>query len=275
MGTEITQEQIDNWQSMVDELHDQFVSVVAAGRNLSKDAVQKIADGRVFTTEKAMSYGLIDGVGSFEQAVQFLSRTKDSQMMSENDAQSLGSPMALGLMPEQSESTGENAAVPTSEEQAASPVETTEEPKVDAIEATLEVRAATLAELKECCPGASSDFLLSQVEAEATVDQAQKAFIRQLSAETQQLREENARYAASSSPAAEDIGNDAVESSDTPPSQSATTEWKAAIESTSAAMVAAGMSPAAAKAEATKKVAKENPQLREAFLAEYRQRQFS
>lgn len=275
-GTEITQEQIDNWQAMVDEIHDQFVGVIAAGRNLSVEAVRKIADGRVFTAEKAMSHGLIDGVGSFEQAMQFLSQSKESRMMSKEDVESLGSPMSLGLMSEEaSHPTGEQpAALEIEEPAAASVVEIPEEPKTEIV-ATIEVRSATLAELKACCPGASSDFILSQVEAEATSEQAQTAFIRQLASENQQLREENARYAASASPAAEDIGNSAVESTGDIPAQLATAQWKSAIESAAAAMVAAGMSTSAAKAAATSKVAKENPRLREEFLAEYRQRQFS
>ena len=40
--------------------------------------------------------------------------------------------------------------------------------------------AASLSELKKACPGASAEFLMGQVEAEATVEQARGDFIAQL-----------------------------------------------------------------------------------------------
>lgn len=52
--------------------------------------------------------------------------------------------------------------------------------------------AATLAQLKAACPGASSDFLLKQLEAGATLDQAQRAHAADLAAQRDQLAKEKA-----------------------------------------------------------------------------------
>lgn len=52
-------------------------------------------------------------------------------------------------------------------------------------------RSATLAELKAACPGASNDFLVSQLEAGATVAQAGAAYMAKLTADNQQLAAKN------------------------------------------------------------------------------------
>jgi protease-4 len=57
-------------QSFVDDAFDQFVDVVAVERNLSKDKVLQVADGRVFTGRQAMEYGLVDLLGDYDSAIQ-------------------------------------------------------------------------------------------------------------------------------------------------------------------------------------------------------------
>jgi len=56
-------------QSMVDDIFDQFVDVVAAGRGLSEEEVRKLADGRIFTGRQALQAGLVDSLGDFYDAV--------------------------------------------------------------------------------------------------------------------------------------------------------------------------------------------------------------
>ena len=55
-------------QSLIDVSYGQFVRTVAEGRNLSEDVVREFADGRVFTGEQAMSLGLVDRLGTEEDA---------------------------------------------------------------------------------------------------------------------------------------------------------------------------------------------------------------
>ncbi len=56
-------------QSVVLDVYDQFVNAVAENRDLSRDSVLTFADGRIMTGRQAMELGLVDTLGSFEQAV--------------------------------------------------------------------------------------------------------------------------------------------------------------------------------------------------------------
>jgi protease-4 len=57
------------FQSVIDSLFQRFVGLVAESRKLSPDAVRKLADGRIFTSQEAWSTGLIDEVGYIEDSV--------------------------------------------------------------------------------------------------------------------------------------------------------------------------------------------------------------
>jgi protease-4 len=56
-------------QGVVDNVHMQFVNAVAEGRNLPREEVIRIADGRIFTGEQAKALGLVDAIGNLEDAV--------------------------------------------------------------------------------------------------------------------------------------------------------------------------------------------------------------
>ncbi len=56
-------------QGVVDNVHLQFVNAVADGRNLDREDVLRIADGRIFTGEQAKGLGLVDVLGNLEDAV--------------------------------------------------------------------------------------------------------------------------------------------------------------------------------------------------------------
>lgn len=56
-------------QDVVLDVYDQFVEVVVEHRNLPKDSVLKLADGRIFTGRQAKEAGLVDTLGSFEDAI--------------------------------------------------------------------------------------------------------------------------------------------------------------------------------------------------------------
>jgi protease-4 len=53
----------------VGQFYDMFLSRVAEGRKMKKGAVDKVAQGRVWTGEQAASRGLVDEVGGFRQAL--------------------------------------------------------------------------------------------------------------------------------------------------------------------------------------------------------------
>jgi protease-4 len=56
-------------QGVVDDIFDQFVLAVAKGRNMEKDVVLKLSDGRIYTGRQAREVGLVDELGGFVDAV--------------------------------------------------------------------------------------------------------------------------------------------------------------------------------------------------------------
>lgn len=56
-------------QGLVDDVHEQFVDVVAANRSLARSAIEELADGRVFSGRQAAALGLIDGTGTLDDAI--------------------------------------------------------------------------------------------------------------------------------------------------------------------------------------------------------------
>ncbi len=56
-------------QSVIDDVHQQFVGIVAENRKLKIDAVKKFADGRIFSGQQAKNIGLVDDIGNFQDAI--------------------------------------------------------------------------------------------------------------------------------------------------------------------------------------------------------------
>lgn len=67
-GLDLTKEQYDILQSLVDEAYDQFLEIVSASRNMDMDTLKPIADGRIYTAKQAVDNGLVDTVGSLQDA---------------------------------------------------------------------------------------------------------------------------------------------------------------------------------------------------------------
>jgi len=65
----MTEEDERYFQQLMDDVHRQFISVVESERHMDHDLVVKIADGRVFTGEQAVENGLVDTLGTLEDAV--------------------------------------------------------------------------------------------------------------------------------------------------------------------------------------------------------------
>ncbi len=65
---ELTQQEQTILQEMIDTTYQQFVETVAEGRNLSVEAVKSFADGRIFTGQQALNLGVVDRLGTEEDA---------------------------------------------------------------------------------------------------------------------------------------------------------------------------------------------------------------
>lgn len=73
-GTEITPQQLEHFQGIVDSLNEHFVRAVAQGRSLSLVRIRELADGRVHVGEAAKALGLVDAVQSFDETLHTLSQ---------------------------------------------------------------------------------------------------------------------------------------------------------------------------------------------------------
>ncbi len=56
-------------ESLVEDVHAQFIETVARARGLRMDEVRPLADGRVLTGRQAQAVGLVDGLGNLEEAI--------------------------------------------------------------------------------------------------------------------------------------------------------------------------------------------------------------
>jgi protease-4 len=65
---ELTEPEQTILQELIDTSYQQFVQTVADARKLTVEAVQAFADGRVFTGQQALSLGLVDRLGTEEDA---------------------------------------------------------------------------------------------------------------------------------------------------------------------------------------------------------------
>jgi protease-4 len=59
---------------VVGDIHSQFVTAVAQGRNMKYEEVAVIADGRIFSGAQAMKLGLVDQLGSLDDAIAEVAR---------------------------------------------------------------------------------------------------------------------------------------------------------------------------------------------------------
>ena len=60
-------------RSIVDEMYDRFIDVVAAGRPaLERARIVELSDGRIYSAQQAKVAGLIDGVGTEDEAIELL-----------------------------------------------------------------------------------------------------------------------------------------------------------------------------------------------------------
>ena len=63
MTEPFTQTQIDRFEAMLDVTYDRFITLVSEGRNMSYDAAEYNAKGRVWTGAQALERNLVDGLG--------------------------------------------------------------------------------------------------------------------------------------------------------------------------------------------------------------------
>jgi protease-4 len=71
---DVTEKDKKYFQDIIDNTFTQFLEVVAKERKMNKDSLMQYANGRVFTGLQAKEYGLIDSLGTFEDAVRITAK---------------------------------------------------------------------------------------------------------------------------------------------------------------------------------------------------------
>ena len=65
----MTDEEKKMISEMISDIYDDFIETVAENRNLSKEYVKELAEGRVYSGKKAKELGLVDEIGTKERAI--------------------------------------------------------------------------------------------------------------------------------------------------------------------------------------------------------------
>jgi signal peptide peptidase SppA len=71
-GEPLTRQQREFLQQTVEESNEAFLRDIMAGREMSEEAVNSVADGRWWSASKAETIGLIDGIGSLADVLQMI-----------------------------------------------------------------------------------------------------------------------------------------------------------------------------------------------------------
>lgn len=71
---ELTDEERKMLSQLTEEIHNQFIEDIARARRLEIEKVKQISDGRIMTGATAKKYGLVDEIGSLEDAKEALWR---------------------------------------------------------------------------------------------------------------------------------------------------------------------------------------------------------
>ncbi|PKB64006.1 MAG: hypothetical protein BZY80_04440 [SAR202 cluster bacterium Io17-Chloro-G2] len=74
-----TAEEEGKFQGLIDEVYENFVSVVSQGRSMEEARVKELATGEVFTARRALEMGLVDELGGFDQALEAAAYLGDVQ----------------------------------------------------------------------------------------------------------------------------------------------------------------------------------------------------
>ena len=74
---EMTPEEREMLQGVVDEMYERFLSVVAEGRDFSRKEIDMIAGGRIFTGPQALANGLVDEIGYQDTAIEMARELAD------------------------------------------------------------------------------------------------------------------------------------------------------------------------------------------------------
>jgi protease-4 len=66
----MSDEERETWQAIIDETYEEFVQIVADGREMPIQEVRELADGSIYTGRQALELGMVDQLGNMSGAIQ-------------------------------------------------------------------------------------------------------------------------------------------------------------------------------------------------------------
>ncbi|MBD8005225.1 signal peptide peptidase SppA [Bacillus norwichensis] len=90
----MTADEVDILESMLTNSYNEFVRIIAEGRDMKEDQVRKIADGRVYDGRQAKELDLIDDFGYTEDVIEAMKKDfklKDAEVFQYSSTPGLGS----------------------------------------------------------------------------------------------------------------------------------------------------------------------------------------
>jgi len=72
---ELTKEERKYFDDLLKDTHEQFIRDVAAGRNMDLDYIRALSEGQIFTGRQALDLGLVDALGTFDDAKNYILET--------------------------------------------------------------------------------------------------------------------------------------------------------------------------------------------------------
>ena len=106
----LDQAELDYMQASVENIYEKFTGLVAEGRDMTVPAVDEIAQGRVWTGAEALEIGLVDEIGTIEDAITYAAFCIDG-VQSLSDVQIAAYPKPLTTMEMLLESFGGGESV--------------------------------------------------------------------------------------------------------------------------------------------------------------------
>jgi len=73
---EMTVEEAVIFQTVLDEIHNEFVNTVAENRGMDVETVKELATGQFYTGRQALELGLIDELGALEEAEEYIKKVE-------------------------------------------------------------------------------------------------------------------------------------------------------------------------------------------------------
>jgi ClpP class serine protease len=169
VGTEVTPEQLADFQRTVDEINAEFIAAVAKGRGLSPAQAKAVNDGRIHIAGAALGLNLIDAIGDLDAAADEVRKLAGIKRT--------GSPARVSVMGARREN-GANLKEKTMSD------ETTG--------AAPGSKPATLTELKKGFPDSTAEWRESMAELSASVSDAQGCWMDELRKKNKALAEKSA-----------------------------------------------------------------------------------